>query len=293
MNAIAVVDRISGNDFYQQFVLPKKPVLIRKMTEDWDALKIWDMDYFRKIGENLPIVTKTANVVEGKKISMDLAEFVNVLDNYEKSYLAGEEINKPPYLHDLPLFNILPSLAKDLGTFPLELFPEWYWKNWPDYIQFFMGGTGSLTPLHFDTLLTNNIFFQIIGKKRFILIDAADRDKCYIEGWRWSKFDPNNPDYTLFKDTKGLNISEVEVGPGDILYMPPGMLHQVHGLSYSVSFNIDWHTTQSAYNGILTAFQGAPKKNIYYNFLIYMGLKFKIPSKYIMPYYKTYLSYVS
>lgn len=288
MNSITTVDRISGKEFYEKFVLMQKPVLIRKMTTDWEALKIWDMDYFRNVGENLPIAAKTAKVADGKKVNMSLAEFVDLLDRHEKDCATGEKVAQPPYLHDLPLFSIIPSLTKDLGTFPLELFPKWYWYKWHNYIQFFMGGTGSLTPLHFDTLLTNNLFFQIVGKKRFLLINASDKNKCNIEGWRWSSLDPSKID-----DASDLKILEVEIGPGDILYMPPGMLHQVHGLSYSVSFNIDWHTSKSAFKGILTAFEGAPRKNIYYNILLYIGLKFNVPSKYIMRFYKSYLNYVS
>ncbi|SDH71606.1 Cupin-like domain-containing protein [Pedobacter terrae] len=293
MKTIDTVDRLSQSEFYTNYVQLKKPVLIKKMTQDWPAIKIWDMDYFRKLGKNLKITTKTADIVNGTKISSSLADYVDLLEVHEKSYEAGIATQKPPYLHDIPLFNMLPELIADLGTFPIELFPKWYHKNWNNYIQFFMGGSGSLTPLHFDTLLTNNLFFQVKGEKKFILIKESDKENCYIEGWRWSKFDPSNPDYEKFSKTKGMELYEVDLGPGDILFIPSGMLHQVHGLSYSISFNIDWHTSKTAFRGILSGFKGAPRRNVYYNLLIYLGLKMRIPSKYILPYYKSYLNYVS
>jgi hypothetical protein len=156
-----------------------------------------------------------------------------------------------------------------------------------------MGPTGSLTPLHFDTLCTHNLFFQVVGKKKFILIPSSFRDNCYVYNWRWAKVNPQKIDDDTFPLFNDVEIIEVIVGPGDLLYIPPGMLHQVHGLSRSVSFNIDWHTKKSARHGVLSFFKGAPAKNAFYNSLIFSGLSLNIPSKYIFPFYKSYLNYVS
>jgi len=90
-----------------------------------------------------------------------------------------------------------------------------------------------------------------------------------------------------------LNAALARLSPGDVLYIPPKTLHQVHGLSASISFNIDWHTPKSSLEGSLSFLQGAPARNIYYNFLIFLGLSIKIPSETIFKYYKTYLNYVS
>lgn len=293
MSNVDVVDKISRKEFYNEFVKKNKPVLIKNQTENWPARKLWNTDYFLQPKWNLDINTKKGDVSKGMRQKMKFADYVRNLKLYEETKKIGKNIEKPSYLHDVPIFNLLPELAKDIEPFPLELFPKWYWKDYQNYIQFFMGSSDSVTPLHFDTLCTHNMFFQMVGSKKFILIEANQKDLCYIEGWRWSKIDASNPDKLKFPNANKLNIKEVIVKDGNILYMPPGMLHQVHSLSFSVSFNIDWHTSKSAASGVFTKFKGAPWKNMYYNWLVFMGVGLKVPSKYIFPYYKSYLNYVS
>ncbi len=293
MSAITIVNRISRKVFYNEFVNKGKPILIKKQTKTWAAHTLWDAEYFKKPKWDLDIITKTGDVSQGKKETTKLSHYVDGLIAYENQLKNGGTSIKPAYLHDVPIFSLIPDLIKDVEPFPLELFPKWYWKNWHNYIQFFMGGSNSFTPLHFDTLCTHNLFFQMVGSKKFILIEPEQKDLCYIKGWRWSQIDAENLDFSKFPKSKALKAMEVVVDEGDILYMPPRMLHQVRGLSYSISFNIDWHTPKSARQGVLTKFKGAPWQNIYYNWLIFMGVSLKVPSKYIFSYYKSYLNYVS
>lgn len=289
---VTSVDTISRKDFYTDFVRKKRPLVIRKLTEKWKALE-WDSDYLRSRDSGIRLSVKSGDVSEGIREMVGLRDYIGLLEQYEAQFSQGTASQPPPYLHDVPFFHLFPDLRSDIKPFPLHLFPEWYWPNWHNYIQFFMGPTGGLTPLHFDTLCTNNLFFQIVGKKKFILIPAEQKQYCYVERWRWAKFDPNAPDFERYPLAKATTPFEVVLGPGEILYIPSGMLHQVHSLSYSISFNIDWHTTQTARQGMMTIFRGAPLKNGYYNLLSYLGVGLKIPSRVIFPYYKSYLNYVS
>jgi hypothetical protein len=61
----------------------------------------------------------------------------------------------------------------------------------------------------------------------------------------------------------------------------------------TISFNIDWHTAGSALEGVTSVVHGAPLKNGYYNLLSYLGLGLRVPAKYIFPFYRSYLTYVS
>ena len=289
---IDVVDQIGRAEFFNDYVNKGRPLLIRGMAKGWSAFD-WSLDYFKKHEEGVQLSVKTGNVSEGRRRRLKLSEYIALINEYEEALVLGKNHKKPGYLHDVPFFYLFPKFISDIEPFPLELFPKWYHEKWYNYIQFFMGVTGSLTPLHFDTLCTNNLFFQIVGKKKFILIPEDQKDLCYIEGWRWAKFNPDKPDFDNHPLAFGVKPVEVVIGPGDILFMPSGMLHQVHGLSYSISFNIDWHTSQTAKKGMMTLFKGAPLKNVYYNFLTYLGLGLGLPSKYIFPFYKSYLNYVS
>lgn len=293
MYTIAIVEDISRDEFYRSFVQKKRPVVIKGVIDKWDALKKWGLDYMAEAGKDLDVNVKTGNIARGNRDTIKMDEYCNLLKKAQQPARENGVSSSLPYLHDIPIFHLLPGLAKDINEFPLKYFPEWYWTKWWNYVQFFMGGKNSLTPLHFDTLYTHNLFFQVVGSKKFILIPGDHKQFCYVYNWRWSPVDPASPDYTSYPLFRQAACMEVVIGAGDILYIPPGMLHQVHGMSFSISFNIDWHTAGSVSKGLLSFLKGAPRANIYYNFLIAMGLFFRIPSKYILPYYKAYLNYVS
>ncbi len=289
---IDVESTIDRKIFYSKYVTKNKPVVIRGLTSNWKA-KDWNIDYFKTKENGKTISIKVGNVSEGRKEQMLLSNYVERLEEYEQNLKLNIKAESPGYLHDIPFFYMFPEYLSDIYPFPKKLLPRFYWKKWQNYIQFFMGSTGSLTPLHFDTLLSHNLFFQVVGRKKFILIDHKEKNNCAIRGWRWSNFDPQNPDYEKYPEAKNVKIMEAMLEPGDILYMPSGMLHQVHGLSQSISFNIDWHTPKTAAKGVASLWKGAPLKNVYYNALIFAGLVFKIPEKLIFSMYKSYLNYVS
>lgn len=89
--------------------------------------------------------------------SLTMEKYIELIENYEADSLNSPS---PPYCHDLPLFSLIPSLIEDAQPFPLDYLPKWYWHKWWRYCQFFLGCSNSITPLHFDCLLTNNIFFS-------------------------------------------------------------------------------------------------------------------------------------
>lgn len=78
-----------------------------------------------------------------------------------------------------------------------------------------------------------------------------------------------------------------------MLYMPPGMLHHVRSLDGSMSFNVDWHTRDSAIQGVLALKRNMPLKNVYYNAVIALGQCARISAGRVLPWYRSYLNYVS
>ncbi|MEH2243335.1 cupin-like domain-containing protein [Nostoc sp.] len=286
--------RLSAQEFKSIYVDKSQPVIISGIIQDWDCFKKWSLEYFKKLAPTTRIYAKqfsSKNEIGLNHFSLE--EYSDILENYEINYRHNKEIDKPPYCHDLPMFSLVPKLINDVTSFPLDYLPKWYWYEWWRYCQFFIGASNSLTPLHFDCLLTNNIFFQIVGQKQFTILLADHAKYCYRYNWRWFKVDPENPDLDKYPEYKNAQIIQFILNPGDILYMPPGTLHHVRSLDTSISFNIDWHTQKSCLNGLAASLKGMPAKNVYYNFLLTLGLVFKLPPKLIFRYYKTYLNYIS
>lgn len=282
---------LTSQEFKSNYVELQKPVIISGMQNNWIGLKQWSLDYLRQTSPSLKIYAKKFdNSRHIKLCNFTLQEYIRLIQQYEQS---SQKSALPPYCHDLPLFSLVPSLIEDVLPFPLDYLPQWYRHKWWRYSQFFIGSSNSITPLHFDCLLTNNIFFQIVGRKQFTILLPEDAKFCYRHGWRWFKVDPENPDLNRYPDYKNASPIKFIVNPGDILYMPPGTLHHVRSLEPSVSFNIDWHTKESSLNALSAITKGIPAKNSYYNLLLAMGLVLKVPPQIIFKFYKSYLNYVS
>jgi len=291
--SIEVRSNLTETQFVDGFVKNKRPVIIKDIVNKWEASEKWTLDYFKNIGSDTKIRIKKGNVAEGKTESITLCEYASQVQQYEDDLKSGVKHEKPAYLHDFPIFSVMPRLVDDITSFPTQYFPRWYRGRWWNFVQFFMGPTGSLTPLHFDTLYTHNLFFQIKGSKKFTRVAEADQHNCYLTNWRWSKVNPRVPDYEKFPLFKGVAIEEVIVNAGDILYIPPGTLHYVTGENQSISFNIDWHTRKPVIKGMSSSLRGAPVKNFQYNFIAFLGVWLGIPENYIFSYYKSYLNYIS
>ncbi|MEQ8906430.1 cupin-like domain-containing protein [Ekhidna sp.] len=286
---IAVEQHLGRDRLYKEFVEKQRPVLIKGMMKDWPAVDKWNLEFFSNLSSDHKLPVKVGDVSKGEKKTMTLAEYSDCLIEFTKS--NSPEL--PPYLHDVPIFLLIPELRSDITSFPVEYLSRWYRNRWWEFVQFFMGSKGSLTPLHFDTLVTHNLFFQVTGSKLFYLIDSRYKNQCYMNSWRWSDVDVQHPDFEKFPSFANVKVEKALVESGDILYIPPGTLHQVHGLSNSVSFNIDWHTKKSVWTGLLSGFRGAPSQNVYYNYIVALGLFLGIPSNKLFSFYQSYLNYVS
>lgn len=291
---VDTVSCLTSAEFAERYVAKNLPVLIKGALADTTAFKTWTFDHLRQQSGDKTVVLKDWGS-NGEILTRhsNIGAYLDEIEEYEGRRATGNnDARRPAYLHDVPLTGLFPAAA-DLMAFPQEFFPDWYGANWSDFAQFFLGPSGSYTPLHFDCLLTHNLFFQLRGRKCFTVLDFDQRDYCYIHDWRWSAVDPEAPDidkYPLFRHARP---QQVIVEPGDVFFMPSGMLHHVRSLDAAMSFNVDWHTKNSAVRGVLALTQGMPLKNVYYNALIAFGLWTGAPRDRIFPYYRSYLNYVS
>lgn len=98
-----------------------------------------------------------------------------------------------------------------------------------------IGPQGVITPLHHD--LTHNLFVQIHGRKRFRLIPALQAPYMHNELHVYSEVDLLAPQPDIHPQFARTTVIEIEVGPGDLLFIPAGWWHHVSGLSPSISLS--------------------------------------------------------
>ncbi|WP_245316744.1 cupin-like domain-containing protein [Bradyrhizobium manausense] len=290
--SVPTVKHISERDFAENYVDPTRPVLLGGGCSDWAACKRWSPDYFDQVAGYLAVKVKTLESGRIEVSTWRLADYARFL--IEQAPGAGPPSGAElPYCHDIPLLGMVQSLAEDCQPFPAAFLSPSYRQHWWRYSQFFMGPVGTVTPLHFDSLLSHNLFFQIYGAKRFTIIPPSQVVFCARRGWRWFDVDPEQPDYVSFPQYRQVTPVVVNVSAGDVLYMPPGTLHHVRSLSTSISFNIDWHTERSVLDALAQSSNGMPTEVVHYNAVAALAVIAKIPEAITFPLYQPYLSYVN
>jgi hypothetical protein len=148
------------------------------------------------------------------------------------------------YSHDLKNFGKKIVDDVDIGLFRKD-------KNHFS-TNVWIGGKGSTSQLHWDS--ANNVYFQVFGKKRFLLFPSEEWRNIYL----FPRISPNSRqsqigfvffnsiDFTKTTESKikyplmnNLKPIEVILNEGEILYMPAYTFHHVEveeGESISINF---------------------------------------------------------
>jgi lysine-specific demethylase 8 len=111
-------------------------------------------------------------------------------------------------------------------------------------IMGWVGPKGTVTPLHRDPY--HNCFAQVTGRKRVRLFHPAHEPALYpiaSDGptrLNSSPIDAESPDLARFPTFANAVGPTVDLGPGDLLYVPKRWWHHVRSLSKSVSVSVWW-----------------------------------------------------
>jgi hypothetical protein len=123
--------------------------------------------------------------------------------------------------------NLTPLLG-DIET-PKEYLDE---TSYEGRAFLWFGPCGVITPLHHDTM---NIFMaQIFGRKLLRLIPPEDTPLLYNEQGVYSSVDLETPDYDRYPLFREARVLDVEISPGDLLFIPVGWWHHARSLSVSI-----------------------------------------------------------
>lgn len=228
---------LSLKEFKNHYMRKGIPVVMEGAAKEWDCVKKWSFDYFKDLHGKDEIV-----MVDQKHMEND----------YKKTTLADaiDEIKKGngEYYRFYPLLERHPEHIKDFDY-------TWLLKRknkvtWFEAFQVFIGGEGTVTPLHNANQC--NLFVQTHGEKKWMLypnesvsvIDPSPIRNVYRSApykTESGPFDPFNPDYetpyTLFKY---LDSYEVHLKPGDVFWNPPFYWHAVKNIGESIGVGYRW-----------------------------------------------------
>src|SRR6202012_1015409 len=87
LTPIDTVDTISKEDFFNNYLSPRKPLVIRKQSESWPALQKWTFDYLKETGGDVTVPLYDSSKADpSKPINASAAEmkFGDYIDLIQK-----------------------------------------------------------------------------------------------------------------------------------------------------------------------------------------------------------------
>jgi hypothetical protein len=235
--ATTLIERIlppSVEEFEACYVKRSRPVIVAGAINEWPAMQLWSREYFRgRFGDReVPVLRAKSGALYDLEAGVHyekirVADYVDLLE-------AGTPIDR--YMA-FRVHEVMPELFDDIVRPPYCRDAGWLSsKVW-------FAGPDTKSPLHRD--LPENLYAQIVGRKKFFLLDRRFTRMVHRHSFlsrvpNCSPVDVEAPDLTRFPRFRGAPLMVAEIEPGDLLYIPSLWWHQAHSVDTSVSVNYFW-----------------------------------------------------
>jgi ribosomal protein L16 Arg81 hydroxylase len=220
---IPVVDgtTITREEFYKNYYIPQKPVVLRGLWKQYPAYTKWTMDFFKESMGNIEVglfgnrQEDLAKTLQAPNETMRFDEYLNLIER-EPTDLR---------LFLFPVFKHKPELLKD---FDYPAITKRYIK-----IPFmFFGPPKSVVRMHQDIDMSNVFLTQFHGHKRVWLFAPSQSELLYRLPFNvHSTVDVDNPDFKTYPGLRYVKGMSTVLEHGDTLFMPSGYWHHIEYLS--------------------------------------------------------------
>ena len=204
------------------------PKVFRGAAEDWGT-KQWDMDYFSEhFGKERVTLINNEGLVGNSDQDNDEISL--------KEYIEGLKKGSNKYLKFSRLVHDQSFLKKDIDLNWLSKFKSTF--SFGELFYFFIGGQGTITPIHNG--MSRTIFVQVEGVKKWTFYATEERIFLNVRPKRYNYYfsdaNPDVKDDPNFPLQKHAKKWEVTIHPGDVLFIPPHVWHQVENITDSIGF---------------------------------------------------------
>jgi hypothetical protein len=232
LEPIDTVENISAEDFAVNYLKPRRPLIIKELTNNWPARQKWTSDYMKEVvgSKTVPLYDNSkadpSKPINAKAAEMPFDEYIDLIMSQPtelRIFFFNIFKHAPQLLNDV-------VLPKDLMGGFLESMPA-----------MFFGGSNSVTFLHYDIDLPHIFHTHFVGRKHVILFENKWKRRLYClpnATYALEDYDVLNPDMEKFPALEGIKGTEAFLEHGDTLFMPTGYWHWMKYLSGSFSLSL-------------------------------------------------------
>jgi ribosomal protein L16 Arg81 hydroxylase len=225
-------ERVSGDEFLEQYYYPNRPVIFTDAMKNWKAVQRWTPEYLKeRCGEQVVQIQARRNAnaryeIENRshESTIRFADYVDMVfhagatnDFYMTANNAGAN------------GEILRALRDDIDELPDYLDAS----QSDGRVFFWFGPAGTITPVHHD--LTNNFMAQVVGRKQLKLIAPVHQPNLYNHLHCYSQVDLDSIDFAQYPQFRHVKIHEITLNPGELFFLPVGWWHHVRGLDVTIT----------------------------------------------------------
>ncbi len=236
---------MSRDEFMKQCFEPGLPKLFKGAAKNWPAVGKWNLDFFEQnYGDVKITLNDNVGLADQAFEELSFGHYIRQLREGSLKYLRFADV-----------VNNNEVLKNDFDMAWLRKF--YLDKSWGEDTKMFMGGKGTITPLHVG--FSDFLFVQVMGRKKWILYPTNNRFHLDARTERtfhfYSKANPynlNDPGYPLLKYAQAY---EVCLERGDVLWVPSLVWHYVENLDNSIGIRCGRSSMASAFKSskMLTA----------------------------------------
>ncbi len=217
---LSPIEKRSGltrEEFIENYLKPKRPVVFTDLVKDWPAVQKWTFDWLRENHGHIEVPLFDKHIHDPDKYFqpariMSFGEYLSLIEE--------GPVDLRMFLFDI--FKKVPELADDI-RFPTIM--NGFLKG---YKYVFFGGEGSITGLHYDMDCSNVFLTQFQTRKEVILYAPEEAPRLYqLPFTVMSKVDPMNPDYEKFPAMRGLQGHHTILNHGETIFIPSLWWHYI------------------------------------------------------------------
>jgi ribosomal protein L16 Arg81 hydroxylase len=233
---VDVVRNLPAADFYRDYFFRNRPAVLKGLTSEWKAMQLWTPEYFAsRFGDALVEVVTGRESDPEHEYNFDQHKTQVAMRDYIRMVVEGGETNDfyliaQNYLLGRPEFQKLYGHITSLDGYLDDATMRGRVRVW-------IGPKGIITRLHHDAAPV--MMAQVYGHKQVKLISPFHLSNVSSDGEWLCTLDLDHLDYTRFPKMRNVDILEVTLEPGDLLFIPLGWWHWVKGLDVTISLSLD------------------------------------------------------